>query len=172
MRKIRLIASDLDGTLLRNNKEISPNTREALKEAAQAGIQFVPATGRSLKSIPEEILQLPGTEYVLTSNGAAIYSRKEQKRIYERLVPEEAVEALLSIHTGKDTAIEVFVDGVPLLPENMWNIRSALEPPNLVLPTCRKPGGLWRISGHLFWSRKAVLTALILCAAARRPGRS
>ena len=61
MRKIRLIASDLDGTLLRNNKEISPNTREALKEAAQAGIQFVPATGRSLKSIPEEILQLPGT---------------------------------------------------------------------------------------------------------------
>ena len=78
MRKIRLIASDLDGTLLRNNKEISPNTREALKEAAQAGIQFVPATGRSLKSIPEEILQLPGTEYVLTSNGAAIYSRKEQ----------------------------------------------------------------------------------------------
>lgn len=37
MRKIRLIASDLDGTLLRNNKEISPNTREALKEAAQAG---------------------------------------------------------------------------------------------------------------------------------------
>ena len=44
---IRLIASDLDGTLLTDCKELSPKTREVLDLAVQHGIYIVPATGRS-----------------------------------------------------------------------------------------------------------------------------
>ena len=69
---IRLIASDLDGTLLTDKKEISEMTKEALKETARRGIHFVPATGRSFSAVPKEVLGLPNTEYVITSNGAAI----------------------------------------------------------------------------------------------------
>lgn len=140
--KIKLIASDLDGTLLTDDKRILEGTREAITRAAEQGIHFVPATGRPLGSVPEDVLKLPGVEYVITSNGAAIHSVKTGKRIYERLLEAASVEKLLEMkfeemiddkgltNKGKsvegrpaptDTlpiAYEAFVDGVPYASTN------------------------------------------------------
>ena len=44
--KIRLIATDMDGTLLDDEKNVSERSRRALMQAAEKGIQLVPATGR------------------------------------------------------------------------------------------------------------------------------
>ena len=44
---IKLIASDLDGTLLTTSKELSPETQRVLNEAVKKDIHIVPATGRS-----------------------------------------------------------------------------------------------------------------------------
>ena len=82
---VKLIASDLDGTLLTNKKELSPRTREALDLAAAQGIYLVPATGRSFGSVPEMIREYPGVEYLITANGGAVYSVSEKKRIYQCL---------------------------------------------------------------------------------------
>lgn len=111
--KIRLIASDLDGTLLTDKKEITSFTREILQKTARQGIWFVPATGRAFHSIPGEVLNLPKTEYVITSNGAAIYSVSQEKRIYERLLEREAVETVLQLPIPSEVAVEAFVKGVP-----------------------------------------------------------
>ena len=46
---VKLIASDLDGTLLTNKKELSPRTREALDLAAAQGIYQSKITGRNLR---------------------------------------------------------------------------------------------------------------------------
>ena len=73
---IRLIASDLDGTLLTDCKELSPKTREVLDLAVQHGIYIVPATGRSFHSIPEMIRNYPGVEYVITDKNVTITSNK------------------------------------------------------------------------------------------------
>lgn len=110
---IKLIASDLDGTLLKDNKEISELTRHALCEAARRGIFFVPATGRSFSAVPKEVLKLPNTEYVIVSNGAAIYSLSQGKRIYECMLDQEAVASILDIPKPDSMVMEVFVDGVP-----------------------------------------------------------
>ena len=45
-KKVRLIASDLDGTLLDEQKQVSARNQAALQKAAEQGILFVPATGR------------------------------------------------------------------------------------------------------------------------------
>lgn len=122
--KLRMIASDLDGTLLTDKKEILESTEETLAWAAVQGIHFVPATGRAFHSIPEEVLRLPGVEYVITSNGAAVYSMKTGKRIYERLLEPESVEQILELPINRagesrmwdDTvpvAFEAFIDGIP-----------------------------------------------------------
>lgn len=71
--ELRLIASDLDGTLLTDDKRISPYTRDMLAEAVRRGVCFVPATGRAFDTIPQEVLELPGVRYVIASNGAAVY---------------------------------------------------------------------------------------------------
>lgn len=83
---IKLIASDLDGTLLTDKKELSPGTRKALDMAAAQGIYIVPATGRSFESVPEMIREYPGVKYLITANGGAVYSAEAGKRIYQCLL--------------------------------------------------------------------------------------
>ena len=53
MSKIKLVAMDLDNTLLDSEKQISKHTEEVLKEAIRRGVYIVPATGRIFKAIPE-----------------------------------------------------------------------------------------------------------------------
>ena len=53
---LRLIAFDLDGTLLRSDKSISPRTMHALHAAQERGVLLVPATGRLYRSLPEALL--------------------------------------------------------------------------------------------------------------------
>lgn len=110
---IRLIASDLDGTLLNHDKQITPFTRAALEKAAAQGILFVPATGRAYGSVPEEIRTLPGAKYLITSNGAAIYSISGKERIYQCLMAEKSVEEILALPIGEEVAMEGFVQGIP-----------------------------------------------------------
>ena len=66
MKKIELIATDLDGTLLTDDKRISKVNLKAINDAVDAGIYFVPSTGRALYTIPENVLSLEGVKYVIT----------------------------------------------------------------------------------------------------------
>lgn len=72
-KPIRLIALDLDGTLLNSDKQLSPRNRDALARAAAQGVQIVPTTGRFFSAIPECVRELPFINYAITINGAYIY---------------------------------------------------------------------------------------------------
>lgn len=115
---IKLIASDLDGTLLTDSKELSQTTVQILDMAVKKGIYVIPATGRSFRAIPEQIRNYPGIRYVITSNGGAIYSVLENKRIYQCLLNGQTVEEALDIQVPENTAIELFVDGIPYSEES------------------------------------------------------
>ena len=64
---IRLVALDLDGTLLTHQSGVSPLTRQAIAEAVSHGVVVLPATGRPLANLPPVVAQLPG------SNGASVW---------------------------------------------------------------------------------------------------
>lgn len=115
---IKLIASDLDGTLLTDKKEISAYTRDTLLYAIKNGCQFIPATGRAFSSLPEQVKTFPGVQYVITSNGAAVYSTAEQKSVYHCGMDKESVEEVLCLHRIKGMTMEVFIDGVPYAQED------------------------------------------------------
>ncbi len=70
---IRVVASDLDGTLLRSDLTVSERTRAAIHEARRAGVTFVAVTGRpprSVRSLNERI----GLEGIaICANGALVY---------------------------------------------------------------------------------------------------
>ena len=55
---IRIIAFDLDGTLLDSNKDLSRANLTALERAAAAGIELVPTTGRFFGEMPPSIREL------------------------------------------------------------------------------------------------------------------
>jgi predicted mannosyl-3-phosphoglycerate phosphatase (HAD superfamily) len=73
METIKIIAMDLDGTLLDSEKRLSEENRAALQRAADAGIEIVPTTGRIYKIIPEAVRELPFIHYAITVNGAEVY---------------------------------------------------------------------------------------------------
>lgn len=64
-----LIAFDLDGTFLRDDKSIPGENLEAVRAAAEAGHICVPATGRIFTGLPAELKSL---SYFILSNGASI----------------------------------------------------------------------------------------------------
>ena len=70
--KIRLIATDMDGTFLDDEKQIPEANWQALLACAARGIQIVPATGRTVRGIPDRIRTLPGVRYAITTNGAVV----------------------------------------------------------------------------------------------------
>ncbi len=89
---VRLIAFDLDGTLLDDDKHLPPENLAALQAAHAQGIFLVPATGRILKALPEELLAPGLFRYFIFANGALVYDLQEQQALYRaRIEPELAV---------------------------------------------------------------------------------
>ena len=80
---IRLIAFDLDGTLLNSGKTVSPRTKAALTRAAEHGVVLVPATGRLHRDLPADVASLPSLRYVIAINGAEVFDLKEDRLLYQ-----------------------------------------------------------------------------------------
>ena len=68
----RLVASDLDGTLLRADHTISERTRKAIADAHAAGVTVVAATGRGWRSAVPLLADVPEVTIAVCSNGALI----------------------------------------------------------------------------------------------------
>ncbi|MBT8224725.1 MAG: HAD family phosphatase [Dactylosporangium sp.] len=71
--RLRLVASDLDGTLLREDETLSHRTARALSELAGRGVHIVLATGRPQRTLAPVYRQLPIRPWTVCANGAAVY---------------------------------------------------------------------------------------------------
>ena len=100
MDKIKLMAFDLDGTLLTTDKRLSERNEKALYAAAEKGILIVPSTGRYYGTIPEIIRNLECVRYCLTINGAYVLDRKTDECMYRA---DMSVETALQIMRYLDT---------------------------------------------------------------------
>ena len=100
MSDIRLIALDLDGTLLNSSKELSKANADALAHAAARGIEIVPTTGRFFSGMPECIRALPYLHYSITINGAAVYDVCRKREIAKAEIPlRQAVDIMRYLDT-------------------------------------------------------------------------
>lgn len=90
----RIIASDLDGTLFNDKKEVSRENLEAIAKMAELGVYFVPCSGRTLREIPENVKGIESVRYLIHSDGAVIYDKATGKRIEKCMSKEKARPAL------------------------------------------------------------------------------
>ena len=94
-KDIRIIALDLDGTLLNSNKELTERNYRALEAAAAKGIQIVPTTGRFYGGMPQMIRDLPFVNYAITINGAQVRNVRTGEVLYRAEIPwQQAVELM------------------------------------------------------------------------------
>ena len=108
---IRCIALDMDRTTLNPAGRLSENNRAALERAIARGIAVVIASGRTFTSLPADVLAVPGIEYAITSNGAAVYHLPTGKCLHRFLLEPASVERVLALTAGEDVTYEGFVDG-------------------------------------------------------------
>lgn len=111
MRNIRLIALDLDGTLLGSDKQLSEENAAALARAAEEGIEIVPATGRFYRGMPQNIRELPYVRYVITVNGAQVFDVARQETVCGSEIPWERAVAVMERLDKLDVIYDCYQDG-------------------------------------------------------------
>ncbi|MBQ3625561.1 MAG: HAD family phosphatase, partial [Synergistaceae bacterium] len=95
--KIKLVAFDLDGTLLNSQRELIDEDAEILKRAADAGIKIVPATGRFLGAIPKVIRDMSFVRYYVTMNGAQVFDMQQNFSISRAELPLEQTLSIIKL---------------------------------------------------------------------------
>lgn len=111
MEKIKMIALDMDGTVLNDAKEMTLHTKETLEKAMEMGVYVVACTGRPVTAIPKEFLSLKGMRYAISGNGSRIVDLKEEKSIFVKTIETKVVRSILEVAKRYDTYHEVFIDG-------------------------------------------------------------
>ena len=135
---LRLVALDLDGTLLNHQSGISPLTRQAIAAAVSHGVVVLPATGRPLASLPPVVAQLPGIRYAITSNGASVwdlgsdplgcvysrYSNAAEREtsdpicLIQNVFPVQKAREVFALFQEYDGKMSVFSDGYSVKDEH------------------------------------------------------
>lgn len=108
----KIIASDLDGTLLNSEKTVSDYTIETLQKACDQGIDFIICTGRMYGSMEYLIPKIPFCRYAITCMGAEIYDIFENKRIFERPLEDEHVMMLAEYGLKNNIHMNIYIDNV------------------------------------------------------------
>jgi Cof subfamily protein (haloacid dehalogenase superfamily) len=105
---IKIIALDLDGTLLDSQKRLSEANRAALEEAAAKGVHIVPTTGRFFGMMPQAVRDLPFVRYAITINGAQVYDRETDTAIVREEIPLDMALDIISLLDGYDVIYDCY----------------------------------------------------------------
>lgn len=109
---IRIIATDLDGTLMApDHLTVTDRTKNALTAAHNNGIKIAVATGRALNFTEGVTNQIPFADYVICSNGASVYDRNAQKFIYTNLISPEITAEAIRLLNSLPVYYNIYVDG-------------------------------------------------------------
>lgn len=114
---IKLIALDLDGTLLDSLKRLSPANEAALRRCTSQGIHIVPATGRMWDGVPESVRSISGVRYGIVANGGRVVDALENKEISTALIPVNLAVELMEFASRSKGTFDPYLDG-----------RGAMEP--------------------------------------------
>ena len=108
----KIIACDLDETLLSDDRSISKENIEAIQKAKELGVKFVPATGRGYNTVDGTLKELGlydlENEYVISYNGGAISENKGSKLLHFEGITFEKASELYKRGLNYDVCIHVY----------------------------------------------------------------
>lgn len=111
MGRYKLIALDLDGTLLDSEKRLTTRAAQTLSRAAARGIEIVPTTGRFYDGMPESVRSLAFVRYAITINGAQVLDAARGETLCRAEIP--LAQALDILHWLDDYPViyDCYMDG-------------------------------------------------------------
>ena len=115
---VRCVALDMDRTTLNSEGRLSAGNRRALAEIIAAGVHVIIASGRAFDTLPGDMVELPGVEYAITLNGAAMYHVPTGKCLKRYRLSEKAAEAIMKATEEEPVTYEAFIDGIAYAGKN------------------------------------------------------
>lgn len=112
LSKVKLLALDLDGTILTDEKHVTDRMASALHAAVEAGLITVYVTGRPLTGIPEELMAIPQIRYAITSNGAVTTDLLSGERLRGTYLDDHVAKEIAKIPMERNLIHSVFVNGI------------------------------------------------------------
>lgn len=109
---IKIIASDLDGTLLApDHVSITPRTLSALTKAHEMGVKTAISTGRTLSLIKDVAEKLPFVDYIIYSNGAGVYDCNKKQTVFVQSIKKDTSVKITELLDKLGVYYNVYADG-------------------------------------------------------------
>ncbi len=118
----KLVAIDLDGTMLNHYGEISENTKTILSKCIDKGINIILASGRPVDSIKTIAEEIGAKGFFIAGNGAIVYDIEQEKIIYENYIKKEKVLEIIKICEENSISYNVYTDKVILTTGLKFNV--------------------------------------------------
>ena len=103
--KYKLLACDLDGTLLDDNSNVSAENLNAIDEMVKLGVEFAICTGRTNDEIPKVLLDNKSIRYIIYSDGSVILDKNKKKNIFEHYIDEITNKKLFELLSNYDLSL-------------------------------------------------------------------
>ena len=107
MNNIKLVVSDLDGTLLGTDSQLTQRTIDTINKLSKSGIHFAIASGRSRSSVSKIIDQLNLPMYAICNNGANVYD-KDWNSLHVAPIESHIVEKVVKFLNNKNISYNGF----------------------------------------------------------------
>ena len=120
-RKYKIVASDLDGTLLNKEQIVSEENLCAISKIKRLGVEFVPTTGRAMNELNPALMNCPDIRYIITSDGAVVFDKNVGRPILTRYISKDAVRLVLESIRPCNVFIVVHEGGKTYFDKNKYN---------------------------------------------------
>ena len=118
----KLIAIDLDGTLLNSNGIVSNETKETLRQIINKNIKIVLTSGRMIDSIRKIAEEIGGQEYLIAGNGSIVYDIENHQILYKNFLSKEKVLDVIKICEQNSIYYNIYTENEVLTPELKYNV--------------------------------------------------
>ena len=138
---IRLVAIDVDGTLLKTDKTLSSATARAIRRASARGVEVVLSTGRIYVEFAPLLTMLPTIRYAVSCTGASVLDCRTREELFSAPLPLEQARRAWRILREFDCLYEVFQDGMICVEEEKAGLAlHYMEPAGNVDTACFRQG--------------------------------
>ncbi len=118
----KLVAIDLDGTLLNSYGEVSEENKRAIKQAIQKGSEIVLASGRMPSSVKNIAMELGADKYIISGNGTMVYDLQKEEVIYDTFMTKEKALEIIKICEENSIYYNVYTRNSVLAKSLNYNI--------------------------------------------------
>lgn len=118
----KLIAIDLDGTMLNSYGVVTENTKNTIKETIAKGTEVIIASGRPIDSIKAIAKEIESENYFIAGNGALIYDIKKDEIIYEKYMTKQKVLEIIKICEENSISYNVYTNKTILATALKYNV--------------------------------------------------